>query len=56
MIFNNQYSTSMLADSIKTMKAQNSKNRRKLVQMFLDYYDGDNTTQYIANRFNINNF
>ena len=56
MIFNNQYSTSMLADSIKTMKAQNSANRRRLVQMFLDYYDGDNTTQYIAHRFNINNF
>ena len=56
MIFNNAYSTEMMAESIKSLKAQNSANRRKLVQMFLDYYDGDNTSQYIAGRFNINNF
>ena len=56
MIFNNQYSVNMLADSIKSLKAQYSANRRMMVQMMLDYYDGDNTIQYISDKFNINNF
>ena len=56
MIFNNSYSTNLLAESIKSMKAQNSADRRSLVTMFLDYYDGDNTNQYIMDKFDINNF
>ena len=56
MIFNNSYSTNLLAESIKSMKAQNSADRRSLVTMFLDYYDGDNTNQYIQDKFDINNF
>ena len=56
-IFNSSGNTSeLLAESVKRMKAEVSTNRRKMVQMFLDYYDGDNTNQYITNRFNINNF
>ena len=56
MIFNNSYSTNLLAEGVKSMKAQNSADRRSLVTMFLDYYDGDNTNQYIQDKFDINNF
>ena len=43
-------------ESIKRQKEQFSKDRRKMVYKLLDYYNGDNTKQYIEPYFSANSF
>tara|TARA_Y100001973_G_scaffold105520_1_gene179006 strand:- start:61 stop:1407 length:1347 start_codon:yes stop_codon:yes gene_type:complete len=46
----------MVDESITLQKEQFSKDRRKLVYKLLDYYNGDNTAQYIEPYFNADSF
>ena len=45
------YVNEIIQRSITDQKLLNAKSRRKMVWKYLDYYAGDNTIQYIKNRF-----
>jgi len=45
------YAEQLINQSIKDHKLLASQNRRDLVRKYLDYYSGDNTVQYIEDRF-----
>ena len=46
----------IIDDSIKRQKLEHAKNRRALTYKMLDYYNGDNTEQYVKDRFNSSSF
>ena len=50
------YSNKLILDSISSAKMQKSKQRRRLVQKLLDYYEGSSTDQYIQDRFSAKAF
>ena len=54
MIYDN--SNSLIKTSIKEYKNMKSKQRRKVIYKMIDYYQGDNTMQYIKNYFNTKAF
>ena len=41
----------LLQESIKGLKLNNAKNRSKHIEKLLDYYNGNDTKQYIQNMF-----
>ena len=47
---------SIIDSSIKRQKLEQAKNRRALVYKMLDYYNGDNTEQYVKDRFSASSF
>ena len=47
---------SIIDDSIKRQKIEQAKNRRALIYKMLDYYNGDNTEQYVKERFSASSF
>ena len=51
-----EYSNKLIADSVSATKLQQSRNRRRMVQKLLDYYEGSSTNQYIADRFSAKAF
>ncbi len=54
MIYN--MARSIIDDSIKRQKIEQAKNRRALIYKMLDYYNGDNTEQYVKERFSASSF
>ena len=54
MIYDN--SNNLIKTSIKEYKTMKSKQRRKVIYKMIDYYQGDNTMQYIKNYFNAKAF
>ena len=50
------YAEQLINQSIKDHKIMASQDRRALVRKYLDYYSGDNTLQYIEQRFNSDAF
>ena len=54
MIYSN--AESFVTNSIKEYKTLKSRERRKVIYKMLDYYQGDNTMQYIKNYFNAKAF
>ena len=46
----------IIDSSIKRQKLEQAKNRRALIYKMLDYYNGDNTEQYVKDRFNASSF
>ena len=54
MIYNE--SSDMIQTSIKEYKTMKSKNRRNLIYKMIDYYQGDNTMQYIQDYFSAKAF
>lgn len=48
--------TTLISGSIDVLKDMHEKEKRKLVRKLLDYYEGDNTTQYIKDKFNSKSF
>ena len=54
MIYSN--AESFITNSIKEYKTLKSRERRKVIYKMLDYYQGDNTMQYIKNYFNAKAF
>ena len=46
----------IIDSSIKRQKLEQAKNRRALTYKMLDYYNGDNTEQYVKDRFNATSF
>ena len=51
-----KYAQEIIAESVTANKQMIQKQRRDLVNMYMDYYDGDNTYQYIKNRFKASTF
>ena len=51
MIISTDQAKKIISDSIKDEKAEQRRRRRHNIIKLLDYYTGDNTTQYIKNRF-----
>ena len=50
------YASEIIKKSITDQKLLNAKSRRKMVWKYLDYYAGDNTVQYIKDRFAAKSF
>ena len=50
------YAEQLINQSISEHKAMSSQNRREMIRKYLDYFSGDNTTQYIERRFNADSF
>ena len=46
----------IIDNSIKRQKLEQAKNRRALTYKMLDYYNGDNTEQYVKDRFSASSF
>ena len=46
----------LIAESLKEQKKLFAKNRRQAIYKLLDYYAGDNTAQYIEDRFSADAF
>ena len=46
----------IIDESIKLQKLEQAKDRRALVYKMLDYYNGDNTEQYVKERFSASSF
>ena len=46
----------IIDESIKLQKLEQAKDRRALVYKMLDYYNGDNTEQYVQHRFSASSF
>ena len=51
-----KYAQEIIAESVSAQKQMIQKRRRDLVNRYLDYYDGDNTYQYIKGRFKASTF
>ena len=51
-----KYAQNIINESVKEQKLINSKRRRKLINRYLNYYDGDNTYKYIKDRFKAKTF
>ena len=48
--------TDIIEESLKNLKIYNQKQREKYVNKLLDYYNGNNTANYIAGRFDLEAF
>ncbi len=51
-----EYANSMIKNSIKNLKYDTLKDRFKFIDKLLDYYQGDNTAQYITDKFKASAF
>ena len=54
MIYN--YSTDIVKDSLSQLKIENYRKREGYVNKLLDYYNGNNTTEYIKSKFDLDAF
>ena len=52
----NSFAKQIIDNSIKSQKVEMARNRRRLIYKLLDYYNGDNTEQYLENYFKANAF
>ena len=50
------YSTNIVQDSLSQLKIENYRKREKYVNKLLDYYNGNNTTEYIKSKFDLDAF
>ena len=46
----------LIGSSVELMKEQHEREKRKLIRKFLDYYEGDMTEKYIADKFSAKAF
>ena len=57
MIYDLQnYAQNMIVNSIKNFKYDNLRQRYQYIDKLLDYYQGDNTSQYITDKFKASAF
>ena len=52
----NDYSDNVIKESLKELKVMNHNEREAYVNKLLDYYNGNNTAEYIASKFDLDAF
>ena len=52
----NDYSDNVIQESLKQLKVLNHNAREEYVNKLLDYYSGNNTSEYINSKFDLDAF